>query len=328
MRRREFIAGLGSAAARPVVARAQQPERIRRVGVLMNLAADDPESQARTTAFRQGLEELGWTDGHNMLTEYRWDAADVARARNLAAELVARASDVILASGSSAVTGLQEVTHTVPIVFVNVIDPVGAGFVASLARPGGNTTGFTVFEYSISGKWLEMLKQIAPRVTRVAVLRDAAISSGIGQFAVIQAVAPLFGVELIPYDTRNADVIEGAFTAIERGGIGGVIVTGSGTAANNRDLIVNLVARHRLPAVYSGRYFVTAGGMISYGADQVGGYRRAARYVDRILRGEKPADLPVQASSKYETVVNLKTTKALGLTIPETLLATADEVIQ
>jgi putative ABC transport system substrate-binding protein len=328
MRRRSFIAGLGSAAVWPVVARAQQPDRVRRIGVLMNLEQDDPESQARLAAFRQALQELGWVDGRNMLMEYRWGAADVARARKLAAELIALAPEVILASASPTVAGLHEVTRTVPIVFANVIDAVGAGFVESMARPGGNVTGFTAFEYSISGKWLEMLKQIAPRVTRVAVLRDAAISSGIGQFAVIQAVAPSFGVELSPYDTRDAVEIERAFTAMGRGNIGGLIVTASSTATIHRDLIVGLVARHRLPAVYSGRIFVAAGGMISYGPEFTESYRRAAGYVDRILKGEKPAALPVQAPTKNELIINLKTAKALGLTIPETLLATADEVIQ
>jgi putative ABC transport system substrate-binding protein len=328
VRRRDFIAGLGAVAAWPLVARAQQPQRMRRIGVLMNLEQDDPESQARLAAFRQALQELNWVDGRNILMEYRWGAADVARARKLAAELIALAPDVVLASASSTVAGLQEVTRTVPIVFVNVIDAVGAGFVESMARPGGNTTGFTLFEYSISGKWLEILKQIAPRVAQVAVLRDAAISSGIGQFAVIQAVAPSFGVELSPYDTRDAVEIERSFTAMGRGNIGGLIVTASSTATIHRDLIVGLVARHRLPAVYGNRSFVGAGGMISYGPELVESYRRAAGYVDRILKGEKPAALPVQAPTKNDLVINLKTAKALGLTIPETLLATADEVIQ
>ena len=325
--RRTFIAGLGTAAW-PLMARGQQGDRVRRIGVLMSGDENDPLAKSERSAFTQALAGLGWTDGRNVLIEYRWGVVDVDRARRQAAELITLAPDVILASASPAVTGLQQVTRTVPIVFVNVIAPIGAGFVASLARPGGNTTGFTAFEYSLSGKWLEMLKQIAPRVTRVAVFRDPAISSGIGQFAVIQAVAPLFGVELTPYDTRDAGEIERAFTDIARRGIGGLIITGSTPAAMHRDLIVGLVARHRLPAIYYARYWATAGGMISYGPELVGGYRRAASYVDRILRGEKPADLPVQASSKYETVINLKTAKALGLTIPETLLATADGVIQ
>jgi putative ABC transport system substrate-binding protein len=328
LRRREFIAGLGGAVICPLTATAQQAERMRRIGVLWNLAEDDPESQARLTAFRQGLQELGWTDGRNMLMGYRWGAADVARARKMAAELIALAPDVILTSASPAVTGLQEVTRTVPIVFAGVVDPVGAGFVASLARPGGNTTGFTLFEYSLSSKWLEMLKQIAPRVTRVAVLRDPAISSGIGQFAVIQVVAPLFGVELSPYATRDAGEIGYAFTDIAHRGIGGLIVTASSTAVMHRDLIVGLVARHRLPAIYYSRTWSTGGGLISYGPDQLDQYRRAAGYVHRILKGEKPADLPVQAPTKYELVINLKTAKALGLEIPATIYARADEVIE
>ena len=328
LRRREFIAALGGAAAWPLAARAQQRERVRRIGVLMNWAADDPEGQARDTAFRQALQELGWTDGRNVLIEYRWGVVDVDRARKQAAELITLAPDVILASASPTVTGLQQVTRTVPIVFVGVIDPVGAGYVASLARPGGNTTGFTVFEYGLSGKWLEMLKQIAPRVTRVAVFRDPAISSGIGQFAVIQAVAPSFRVELTPYETREAGDIERAFTDIAHRGIGGLIVTGTSTASTHRDLIVGLVARHRLPAIYYARFWVTAGGMISYGPDFNDGFRRAASYVDRILKDEKPADLPVQAPTKYELLINLKTAKALGLDIPATMLARAEEVIE
>jgi putative ABC transport system substrate-binding protein len=328
MNRRDFIAALGGAVAWPLAAKAQQGERMRRLGVLMNLAADDPEAQVRLIAFRQGLQALGWSDGRNILIEYRWGAADVARARKLAAELVALAPDVIMASVSAAVAGLQEVTRTVPIVFASVVDPVGAGFVASLARPGGNTTGFILFEYSLSSKWLEMLKQIAPRVTRVAVFRDAAISSGIGQFAVIQAAAPLFGVELSPYDTRDVGEIEHAFTDIEHRGIGGLIVTASSTAVMHRDLIIGLVARHRLPAIYYDRSFVTAGGMVSYGPDVSERYRRAAIYVDRILRGEKPADLPVQAPTKYELLINLKTAKAVGIEVPAIVRARADEVIE
>jgi putative ABC transport system substrate-binding protein len=328
LHRRKFIALLGSAAAWPLAAHAQRTERMRRIGVLMNFAADDLESQGRLAAFRQALQELGWTDGRNVLIEYRWSAVDVARAREMAAELIALAPDVILATGSPAVTGLQQVTRTVPIVFVNVIDPVGAGFVASLARPGRNTTGFTVFEYGISSKWLEMLKQIVPRLTRVAVFRDAEISSGIGQFAVIQAVAPSFAVELSPYDTRDAGEIERAFTDIAQRGIGGLIITASSPAANYRDLIVGLVAQHRLPAIYGARYFVTAGGMISYGPDFTEGYRRAASYVDRILKGEKAADLPVQAPTTYGLAINLRTAKALGIEIPATMRALASEVIE
>jgi putative ABC transport system substrate-binding protein len=328
MRRREFIAGLGGAVAWPLAARAQQGDRVRRIGVLFGGDENDPAVKSALSAFTQALAGLGWTDGRNVLIEYRWSVADVDRARKQAAELITLAPDVILASQSPAVAGLQQVTRTVPIVFVTVIDPVGAGFVANLARPGGNTTGFALFEYGLSGKWLEMLKQIGPGVTRVAVFRDPAISSGIGQFAVIQAVAPSFGVELTPYDTRDAVEIERAFTAIARGGIGGVIVTASQGATTNRDLIVGLVARHRLPAIYAFRVFVTAGGMIAYGPDTIDPFRRAAGYVDRILRGEKPADLPVQAPTKYELVLNMKTAKALGLTIPPNLLALAAEVIE
>jgi putative ABC transport system substrate-binding protein len=274
------------------------------------------------------MQELGWIEGRNISFDLRWGASQPTTRRRLAQEVLTLAPDAILASSAVVVEVLQEQTRTIPIVFAGVIDPVGGGLVASLARPGGNTTGFTAFEYGLSGKWLEMLKQIAPRVTRVAVFRDPAISSGIGQFAVIQAVAPLFGVELTPYDPRDPGEIERAFAAIARGGIGGVIVTAGSTTAINRDLIIGLVARHRLPAIYNAHYFVTAGGMISYGPDTTDSFRRAAGYVDRILRGERPADMPVQAPTKNELVINLKTAKALGLTIPETLLATADEVIQ
>jgi ABC-type uncharacterized transport system substrate-binding protein len=327
MRRRAFITVLGGAAAWPLAAGAQQGTRVRRIGVLMNLA-DDSQAQARIMAFRQRLSALGWSEGRNVLVDYRWGAADVARAHKLAAELIALEPDVILATASPTVAGLQEVTRTVPIVFAIVVDPVGAGFVASLARPGGNTTGFTVFEYSLSSKWLEMLKQIAPGVARVAVFRDPAISSGIGQFAVIQAVASSFGVELSPFDTRDPGEIERAFADIAHRGIGGLIVTASSTAGIHRDRIIALVAQHRLPAIYAFRYFVDAGGMISYGPDLIERFRAAATYVDRILRGEKPADLPVQAPTAYELVVNLKTAKALGLEIPAKLLALADAVIE
>jgi putative ABC transport system substrate-binding protein len=328
MQRREFITLVGGAAAWPLAARAQQGGGMRRIGVLMGLAADDPESQRRVTAFVQGLQQLGWTDGRNVRIDTRWATAN-AEIRRHAAELAALAPDVILAAtGSPTVAPLLEATRTVPIVFVNVIDPVGAGFVASLARPGGNATGFTVFEYGISGKWLELLKVIAPRVTRAAVLRDPAVASGIGQFAAIQAVAPSFGVELSPLDVRDAGAIERDIAAFARSSNGGLIVTGSALAAVHRELITALAARHKLPAVYAFRYMVTAGGLISYGADSIDPYRRAASYVDRILKGEKPADLPVQAPTKYETVINLKTAKALGLTVPQTLLASADEVIE
>ena len=277
------------------------------------MAADDPEGQARIAAFLQGLQELGWTDGRNVRIDTRWGAGDADRNRRYAAELVALAPDVILASGGTVVGPLLQATRTVPIVFTQTPDPVGAGFVESLARPGGNATGFTLFEYGISGKWLELLKEIAPRVTRAAVLRDPAIPQGIGQLGAIQSVAPSFGVELSPVDVRDAGEIERAVTAFARGSNGGLIVTASGLAIVHRELIITLAARHKLPAVYSSRFFVTGGGLISYGPDSIDPHRRAAGYVDRILKGEKPADLPVQAPTKYELVINLKTAKALGL---------------
>jgi putative ABC transport system substrate-binding protein len=301
---------------------------MRRVGVLMSLAENDPESQARHAAFVQVLQELGWTVGHNMQIDYRWAAGDANRIRKYAAELVALAPDVILATGSPVTAALVQATRTVPIVFAQVPDPVANGFVASLAQPGGNVTGFIVFEYGTSGKWLELLKEIAPRVTRAAVLRDPAIASGIGQLAAIQAVAPTLGVELRPVGVRDAGEIEQAVTAFARSSNAGLIVLGAPLTILHRELIITLAARHQLPAVYSFRFFVTDGGLISYGPDSIDSYRRAARYVDRILRGEKPADLPVQAPTKYELVVNLKTAKGLGLEIPPTLLARADEVIE
>jgi len=330
MQRREFITLLGGAAvAWPRAARAQQADRMRRVGVLESRAADDPEGRARLAVFAQGLRELGWTEGRNVRIDYRWAAANADRYRTYAAELVALAPDVILASASASVTALQQTTRTVPIVFVNVIDPVGAGFVASLARPGGNATGFTLFEYSLSGKWLELFKEIAPNLTRIAILRDPAIAAGIGQFAVIQAMAPpSFGVELSPIDERDGGEIERDIAAFARAPNGGLIVTASQGAVANRELIIMLAARHRLPAVYPFRYFVTSGGLISYGPDTTEQYRRAASYVDRILKGQKAADLPVQAPTKYELAINLKTAKALGLTVPPSLLARADQVIE
>jgi putative ABC transport system substrate-binding protein len=328
MRRREFISLLGGAAAWPLRAHAQQTDRTRRIGVLMNLAADDPESPVRVAAFAQGLQELGWIVGRNVRIDTRWGASDPDRSRSYAAELVALAPDVILASGTPSVTALLPATRTVPIVFANVIDPVGSGFVESLARPGGNATGFSMFEYGISGKWLELLKEIAPRVTRVAVLRDPAFASGGGQLGALQAVASSFGVELRPVGVRDAGEIERAVADFARASNGGLIVTGSTSAVAHRNLIVTLAARHQLPAVYAQRYIVTDGGLISYGPDSVDPYRRAAGYVDRILKGEKPADLPVQAPTKYELVINLKTAKALGLELPPTLLARADEVIE
>ena len=327
MRRREFIAGLGGAAVvGPVAAWAQ--ERARRVGVLMDLAADNADGQARIAAFQQGLQQLGWSGGGNLQIDYRWSAGNADNFRRHATELVALAPDVVLANGSPAVAALQQATRTVPIVFATVIDPVGAGFVESMARPGGHTTGFTVFEYGISGKWLELLKQIAPGVTRAAVLRDPTIASGSGQLGAIQSVAPSFGVELRPFGVRDAGEIERAVTAFAREPNGGLIVTGSGLANVHRDLIIKLAAQHRLPAVYAYRANVVSGGLMSYGPDQLNQFRQAAAYVDRILKGEKPADLPVQAPTKYELVINLKTARALGLTVPATLLARADEVIE
>jgi putative ABC transport system substrate-binding protein len=328
MRRREFISLLGGAAMWPLAARAQQPERMRRIGVLMASTADDSENQARMAAFTQALKQLGWSDGRNLRIDTRWVTADDILRRH-AAELVALAPDVLVAaSGTATVAPLLQATRTVPIVFVITIDPVGAGFVASLARPGGNATGFMAYEYSMSGKWLELLKEIAPRVTRAAVLRDPAVASGIGQFGAVQIVAPSFGVELIPVDVRDAGEIERAVAAFAPGSNGGLIVTASALGTVHRQLIIAVAARHKLPAVYFNRAFVTAGGLISYAPDVIDEYRRAAGYVDRILRGEKPADLPVQAPTRYELVINLKTAKALGLEIPPTVLARADEVIE
>ena len=330
MRRREFIILLGGAAvAWPLAARAQQADRMRRVGVLVSRIADDPEEQARLAAFVQGLQELGWTEGRNVRIDYRWAAGDADRSRTYAAELVALAPDVIVAAGSQSVAALEQTTRTVPIVFASVVDPVGAGYVTRLARPGGNATGFTAFEYSLSGKWLELLKEIAPNLTRIAILRDPTLAAGIGQFAVIQAMAPpSFGVELSPIDVRDAGEIERDVAAFAGETKGGLIVTGSSGAAVHRELIIMLAARHRLPAVYPFRNYVTSGGLISYGPDPTDQFRRAAGYVDRILKGEKAADLPVQAPTKYELVINLKTAQALGLTVPPLLLARADQVIE
>jgi len=329
MNRREFIMLLGGAAAAwPLAARAQQGGRIRRVGVLQNLASNDPAEQARLMAFGQGLQELGWTIGQNVRIENRWSAGDPDRIRRNTEEMVALAPDVILASGNAGVAPLLQATRTVPVVFVIVPDPVGAGFVDSLARPGGNATGFIAYEYGLSGKWLEVLKEIAPGVTRAAVIRDPALASGPGQFAAIQSIAPSLGVEVSPVNVRDAGEIERAITAFAHSPNGGLIVTGSALVGLHRHLIIALAARHKLPAVYVERTYVAAGGLISYGSDFLDQYRRAASYVDRILKGEKPADLPVQAPTKYELVINLKTAKALGLTVPETLLARADEVIE
>jgi putative ABC transport system substrate-binding protein len=329
MKRREFIILLGGAAvAWPLAVRAQQGERVRRIGVLLPATADDPEFQARVGAFLQGLAQLGWTDGRNVRIDTRWATTNADDLRRHAAELVALAPDVILAPGASPLGPLLQATRSVPIVFPYVVDPVGAGFVDSLARPGGNATGFISFEYSLAGKWLELLKEIAPRVTRAAVLRDAAVASGIGQFGAIQSVAPSFGVELSPVNVRDAAEIERAVAAFARSPNGCLIVTAGPSAQRHRDLIITLTTQHKLPAVYFERYFVTAGGLISYGPDYIDQYRRAAGYVDRILKGEKAADLPVQAPTKYELVINLKTAKALGLDLPATVLARADEVIE
>ena len=329
MTRREFMALVGGAAAAwPLAARAQQGERMRRIGVLMPLAAGDPAGQARIAVFAQGLQQSGWTIGRNVQIDTRWSAGNADDTRRYAAELVALAPDVILANSNAAVAPLLQATRTVPIVFVIVPDPVGAGFVDSLARPGGNATGFIAYEYSLAAKWLELLKQIAPGITRVAVLRDPALASGPGQFAAIQSVAPSLGVELNPVNVRDAGEIERAVTAFARSSNGGLIVTGSALTAFHRDLIIALAARHKLPTVYIERFFVVAGGLISYGPDFLDQCRRAAGYVDRILKGEKPADLPVQAPTKYELVINLKTAKALGLEVSPNLLALANEVIE
>jgi putative ABC transport system substrate-binding protein len=329
LERRKFITLLsGMACAWPLAARAQQGERVRRIGVLMNLAEDDPESQARIAAFLQGLGESGWTAGRNVRIDLRWAAGKADHYRRYATELIGLTPDVILAAATPSVAALQGATRTVPIVFVTVIDPVSSGFVASLAQPGGNTTGFALFEYGTSAKWLELLKAIAPGVKRVAVLRDPALVSGIGQLAAMQAVAPSFGVELSPLDVRDPGEIERTVAVFARFSDGGLIVTASPDQAIHRKLIVTLAARHRLPAVYPFRYMITDGGLISYGPHLVDQYRQAAGYVDRILKGEKPGDLPVQAPTKYELVVNLKTAKALGLEVPPILLARADAVIE
>jgi putative ABC transport system substrate-binding protein len=327
MRRRDFVRLLGGATvARPFLAGAQQPDRIRRIGVLMNTRVDEPEGKARLSALVQELQKLGWTDGRNVQIEIRWAADDAGLYRRYAAELLA--SDIIVAAATPSVAALlQQGTPSVPIVFANVIDPVGAGFVDSLARPGGNMTGFTVFEYSISVKWLELLKEIAPNVTRVAVIRDTSVG-GIGQFAVIQSTASSLGVELNPIPVRDAGEIEQAVTAFARSTNGGLIVTASSFVVPHRDLIFALAARYRLPAVYPFRFYAAAGGLASYGPDIVDNFTRVAGYVDRILKGEKPANLPVQAPTKYELVINLKTAKELGLVIPQAVLARADQLIE
>ena len=328
MRRREFITLLGGAAAGwPMVARAQQPERMRRIGVLMNIAADDADAPVRVAAFAQGLQELGWTIGRNLRIEYRWSAGEADRIRRYAAEISAFSPDVIIATGGAHAAAVQQAAPTVPIVFLSVNDPVAAGLVASLARPGGTATGFTALEFGTSPKWLELLKQIAPGVTRVAVLRPANIG-GVGQLGAIQGAAASLGVEVSPVDLRDVPEMERAITALARGPNGGLIVVASALGIVHRALIIELAASHRLPAIYAFRIFVAAGGLISYGPDLPDQYRRTASYVDRILKGEKPGDLPVQAPTKFELAINLKTAKALGLAVPPTLLTRADEVIE
>jgi putative ABC transport system substrate-binding protein len=330
MNRREFITVLGSAAAAwPLAARAQQGERMRRIGVLMSAVEGDQRGLEFITAFAQGLAELGWTVGRNVRIEYRWGAGDLDRFRRYAAELVALAPDVVLASAGSIVGAFQQASRTVPIVFVTTIDPVGGGWVESLSRPGTNATGFSSFEFSMSGKWLELLKEIAPGIKRVAVIRDPSVPAGSGGLAAIQTVAPSFGVELTPVGVRSADEIERGIAAFARSANGGLIVVGPGSSVQpHRNLIIALAARHRLPAVYGSLVWARGGGLISYGADAIDQYRRAAGYVNRILKGEKPADLPVQAPTKYEVVINLKTAKTLGIEVPDKLLAIADEVIE
>jgi putative ABC transport system substrate-binding protein len=329
-KRREFIAFLGGAmTAGPLAARAQPRERMRRVGMLLPAAADDSEYQAFVGAFLQGLGQLGWTIGRNVRIDTRWAGANAADTRRHAAELAALAPDVILAHGGATVAAMLQATRTVPIVFPVASDPVGAGLIDSLARPGGNATGFMTVEYSMGGKYLELLKQIAPSVTRAAVLRDPANPSQTAQFGAIQGVAPSLRVEVSPINVRDASEIERTVAAFARAPNGGLIATSGGAGVTlHRDLIITLAARHKLPAVYAGRRFVAAGGLISYGPDQVDQYRLAAGYVDRILKGEKPADLPVQAPTKYETVLNMKTAKALDLDVPTAILLRADEVIE
>lgn len=328
MKRRDVLTLLGGAAAAwPLKARAQQGERERRVGVLMHVAENDSDGQARLRALLERLKELGWAEGRNLRLDVRWGRDDPARYPRQAAELVALAPDVLVAPTSFTLAALQRATRTIPIVFVGVIDPVGAGFINSLARPGGNTTGFIAFEYTIGGKWLELLKDIAPRVTRAAVLRDTSNASGIGQFAAIQATGSV-GIDLSVIETRNASQVEQAIAAFASVPNGGLVMTASPFGANHPDVIAALAARYKLPAVYPFRYYISAGGLICYGANLVNQSHPAAGYVDRILKGEKPADLPVQAPTKYELVINLKTAKALGLEVPPMLLARADEVIE
>jgi putative ABC transport system substrate-binding protein len=327
MRRRAFI-GLVGAAVLPLVTNAQQAERVRKIGVLMPFAKDDPEGQARVAAFLQELQRLGWAADRNLQVEYRWTAGDAETSRKAATELAALPLDAIFAAATPAVAALQRATESLPIVFVMVADPVAAGFVSNLAKPGGNITGFPNFEYGISTKWLELLKEIAPRVTRVGVIRDPTITSNVGQFAAIQSVAPSFGVELTPLGGRDAKGIEQTIGEFARGSNCGLICAAAPLTINNRNLIVSLASRHRMPAIYPFRFFVADGGLVAYGADVINFYRQAAGYVDRILKGEKPGDLPLQAATKYELVINLRTAKALDLTIPSSVLSRADEVIE
>jgi putative tryptophan/tyrosine transport system substrate-binding protein len=328
MKRRQVIAGFAATAAWSLAARAQQGARVRRIGVLLSFAADDPEGLASVGAFLQSLQQLGWSDGRNVRIDYRMTGGDADRARSYAQELVALAPDVVFAFGGSTVDALLHATHVVPIVFAAVVDPVGAGFVASLAHPGGNATGFSGQDYGFSTKWLELLKAIAPRITRVAVLRDPSQSSGPATLAAIQAVAPSFGVEASAIDVRDASEIERSVVAFARAPDGGLVVSGNPAANAHRELIIMLAAKYRLPSVYSFRFYSTGGGLMSYGPDDIDLCRRSAGYVDRILKGEKPADLPVQTPTKYELVINLKTAKTLGLTVPPTMLVQADEVIE
>jgi putative tryptophan/tyrosine transport system substrate-binding protein len=329
MKRRDFISALGAVAvSASAPAWAQQSTQPRRIGVLMNLAAEDPEGKMRSGALLQALEELGWSKGHNLRIDYRWGAGDAELFRRYSEELLALRPDAILATGTPVVEALQRVTRAVPIVFVTVIDPVGAGFVESLAHPGGNTTGFSLFDFSMSGKWVELLKEIVPQVRRVAVLRDPAIASGTGQLAAIQAVAPAFALELSPIGVRNADDIERSLAEFASQSNGSIIVTASTLALVHRRLIIELAERYRLPAIYGDRTFAIAGGLISYGPNRVEPFRRAAGYLHRILKGEKPSDLPVQAPTTYELVVNFKTAKTLDLTVPYAVLARATEVIE
>jgi putative ABC transport system substrate-binding protein len=329
MKRREFITILGGAAASwPLTVRAQQTEQLRRIGVLMNRAVDDPDGQARLAGFQQALQQLGWSDGNNVRVDTRWGEDDVGLSRTYAAELVAFAPDVVMTAGAPGMAALQRISRTLPIVFVAIVDPVGAGFAESLARPGGNATGFMTYEYSLGGKWLELLKQIAPSVTRVAFLRDPNLSSGSALFGVIQNAAQSRGLEARPANMRDAGEIERAIATFARSGNGGLIVAPSASASVHRNLIISLAAKHKLPAIYPYRYMVALGGLMSYAPDTIDQFRRAAGYVDRILKGEKPADLPVQGPTNYELVINHKTAKALGLTVPQSLLASADEVIE